>query len=235
LAGDNVLLSGVRKQRYRTTPADTDDGRPAQPIAWEILAVSGTSLAPAPGMPRTSKLIRHGQTSLWIAPTVGAALAALLAAAALFIDYRVEPDALPVPVFVGEPDTIRTTLSVIASSVTTLLALIFTIIALIIQLATGHYSPRALSTLLQDRPSHFTIGVFVATFTFALVVLINLRFTANGDGATAGGLAVTLAFGLAVLSIGTFAIYANHIVHAVRVSSIINRIAGLTRETLDRM
>jgi uncharacterized membrane protein len=186
-------------------------------------------------IPRKSKLIRHGQTSLWIAPTVGAALAALLATGALFIDHRVAPDALPVLVFVGTADTIRTTLSVIASSVTTLLALIFTIIALIIQLATGHYSPRALSTLLQDRPSHFTIGVFVATFTFALIVLINLRFAGEGDGATVGGLAVTLAFGLAVLSIGTFAVYANHIVHAVRVSSIINRIASLTRETLERM
>jgi uncharacterized membrane protein len=201
----------------------------------EGYAVLGYEAAMTGLIPQKSKLIRHGQTSLWIAPVIGAILAALVAAGALFLDHRVEWDDLPVPVFVGSADTARTALSVIASSVTTLLALIFTIIAVIIQLATGHYSPRALSTLLQDRPSHFTIGVFVATFTYALIVLVNLRFTVQDDGATVGGLAMTLAFGLAVLSIGTFAVYANHIVHAVRVSSIINRIAKLTRNTLDRM
>jgi uncharacterized membrane protein len=182
-----------------------------------------------------SKLLRRGRTSLWIAPFVGAILASVLAAAALFVDHRVEWDTMAVPVFVGSADTARTALSVIATSVTTLLALIFTIIAVVIQLATTHYSPRALSTLLQDRQSHFTIAVFVATFTYSLIVLVNLRFGEGGDGGTVAGLAITLAFGLAVVSIGTFAVYANHIVQAVRVSSIINRIAELTRETLDRM
>jgi uncharacterized membrane protein len=182
-----------------------------------------------------SKLLRRGRTSLWIAPVVGAILASMLAAAALFVDHRVEWDTMVVPVFTGSADTARTALSVIATSVTTLLALIFTIIAVVIQLATTHYSPRALSTLLQDRPSHFTIAVFVATFTYSLIVLVNLRFGEGGDGATVAGLAITLAFVLAVVSIGTFAVYANHIVQAVRVSSIINRIAELTRETLDRM
>jgi uncharacterized membrane protein len=174
------------------------------------------------------------QTQLWIAPVVGAVLAGLAAAGALLLDQRIDWETVPLPLFAGHPDTARTLLSVIASSVTTLLALIFTIIVVAIQLATSQYSPRTISTLLQDRPSHFTIGVFVGTFTYTVVLLVALQLTVE-EGELVSGLSVTLAFVLAVISLGTFAVYSNHIIHSVRVTSVINRIAGLTRSELERM
>ena len=64
----------------------------------------------------------------------------------------------PLPIFVGEADTARMLLSIIGGAVATLLALIFTVIAVAIQLATGHYTPRALTILLDDKPTYFTIG-----------------------------------------------------------------------------
>jgi uncharacterized membrane protein len=177
---------------------------------------------------------RNPQTSLWVAPVVGAIVALLVAAAALTVDQFIDWRDAPPPIFVGDPDTARTLLSVIAGAVATLLALIFTVIAVVIQLAIGHYTPRALSLLLGDRPTHFTIGVFVGTFTYALVVLLYLPLLVTDDGVVSG-LSMTLAFALAVIAIATFAVFSNHIIHSVRATSLIHRIAAETRATIDAL
>jgi len=178
---------------------------------------------------------KHQQTELWIAPVVGALLAGGLAALGLMLDQWIDWREAPLPIFSGHPDTARTFLSVIAASVTTLIALIFTILTVAIQLASSQYSPRALSTLLQDRPSHFTIGIFVGTFTYTLVVLLALRVVTFEDGEVVSGITMTFAFVLAVVSLATFAVYSNHIIHSVRVTSIINRVGETTREAVERL
>jgi uncharacterized membrane protein len=173
---------------------------------------------------------RFRSSRLWVAPLVGIAVAAVLGTAALVADAHIDWKARPsFPLFSGTPDAAETLLSVIAMATTTLLALVFTILAVIIQLGSSQYSPRVLRTLFQDFPSHFTIGVFVATITYALLVL--LASGPEDQGPRTVGM--TLAFGMAVVAIVTFAIYANHIVHSVRISSIINRVAGETRRLID--
>jgi uncharacterized membrane protein len=141
---------------------------------------------------------------------------------------------MPFPVFSGTADTARTLLQVIASSVATLVSLIFTILVVAVQLASSQYSPRALKTMLQDRPSHFTIGIFVGTFTYTLIILLGLRLTEDG-AELISGFSTTIAFVLAVLSLGTFAVYSNHIIQSVRITSIINRVARDAREELERL
>lgn len=176
---------------------------------------------------------RNRRTAFWIAPVVGALTAIALATVALVVDNAADWVDSPFPVFAGEKDTARTMLSVIAGSVTTLIALVFTILAVIIQLASSQYSPRALNTLLEDRPSHWTIGVFVGTFTYCLVLLLTLRFTTTDLDHEVAGLSLTVAFVLAVVSIGTFAVYSNHIIHSARITSIVTRIAGAAHEVID--
>jgi uncharacterized membrane protein len=127
-------------------------------------------------------------------------------------------------------------LSLIGTSIATLLALILTIVAVVIQLATQALSPRAVRTFLQDAHSHLTIGTFVTTFTYALVVLQQFERAHDGDGGTelVTSSSVTLAFVLAVISIAMFISYVDHIVHESRVTSIIDRIGDETRHTIDQ-
>ncbi len=110
---------------------------------------------------RIQELVKYRRQQLWIAPMTGVFLATALAVGALLLDQAIDWGELPFPIFSGTADTARTLLQVIASSVATLVSLIFTILVVAIQLASSQYSPRALKTLLQDRPSHFTIGIFV--------------------------------------------------------------------------
>lgn len=167
----------------------------------------------------------------WVAPITGLALAVILAAASLTIDSRLTwPAAPPPPLFAGSASTAGTLLAAIAGAITSLLALVFTIITVIIQLATGQYSARALRTLYMDRPSHFTIGTFVATISYALLVLPSVSSEADPLGVS-----VLLAVVLAVFSVVTFAIFAHHIAHLIRVGSLADTVATDTRAAIDRV
>ncbi|CAN5440080.1 hypothetical protein BH23BAC1_BH23BAC1_15870 [soil metagenome] len=127
---------------------------------------------------------------MWIAPVAGAVIAVIIAGGTLVLDHHIDWQDPPLPLFKGKFDAAFNMLSVIATSVTTLSALIFTIIVVAIQLASSQYSPRTLSTLLQDRPSHITIAVFVGTFTYTLMILWGIRFTETVDGQQVTGISL---------------------------------------------
>lgn len=154
-----------------------------------------------------------------------------LATVTLSLDHFVISEGAPFPIFSGEPDTARTILSLIATSIATLTALVLTIVAVVIQLATQALSPRAVRTFLQDAHSHLTIGTFVGTFTYVLVILQQFQATHDSDGeeATVTSISLTVAFVLAVITLGMFISYVDHIIHQARVTSIIDRIGDATR------
>ncbi|MEJ5913665.1 DUF2254 domain-containing protein [Pseudokineococcus sp. 1T1Z-3] len=165
----------------------------------------------------------------WVPPVLGLAAAVVLLAVSLTVDSRLTwPAEPPPPLFGGSASTASTLLSAIAGAVTSLLALVFTIITVVIQLATGQYSARALRTLYTDRPSHFTIGTFVATVSYSLLLLPSVRATADPLG-----FSVLLAVVLAVLSVVTFAVFSHHVAHLVRVGSLTRTLAAETRRTID--
>jgi uncharacterized membrane protein len=173
-------------------------------------------------------------TQLWVAPVVGTLLALAVGGLALFADHQVDWGDSPLPLFQGTGATSRTFLSVVVASVTTLLALVFTIIAVIIQLASGQYTPRILRTLIKDKPTHLTIGIFVGAITYSLLCLQAIDTTPETDDGEITSLAVSLAFVMAVVAIGTFAVYSNHIVHAVRVENIIGLAGKVALGVLER-
>ena len=190
------------------------------------------------GRARTSNYLRgfrwYRRSRLWVVPSVGAGAALVLAAGSLSLDYHVIPDPAPFPIFSGTPETALTILSLIATSMATLTALILTIVAVIIQLATQALSPRAVRTFLQDAHSHLTIGTFVATFTYVLAVLQQFEFT-HGEGEdVVTSSSLTIAFILAVVSLGMFISYVDHIVHQARTTSIIDRIGNETRYAIEQ-
>jgi uncharacterized membrane protein len=190
------------------------------------------------GRAPTSNYLRefrwYRRSRLWVVPSVGAGAALLLAAGSLSLDYHVIPDPAPFPIFSGTPETALTILSLIATSMATLTALILTIVAVIIQLATQALSPRAVRTFLQDAHSHLTIGTFVATFTYVLAVLQQFEFTHGGGEDVVTSSSLTIAFVLAVVSLGMFISYVDHIVHQARVTSIIDRIGNETRYAIEQ-
>lgn len=174
----------------------------------------------------------YRRSRLWVVPTAGAAVAIALAAGSIAVDISLAGREAPFPVFSGAEETARQVLGLIATSIATLTALVLTIVAVVIQLATQALSPRAVRTFLQDAHSHLTIGTFVTTFTYSLIILEQIDRTFSENGVTSTS--VTIAFVLAVVSLGMFISYVDHIVHQARVTSIIDRVANETRYAIDR-
>ena len=108
------------------------------------------------------------------------------------------------------------------------------LVLVVVQLAMGQFSPRIVQRILQDKPSQFAIGLFVATFVHAILALREVTNEGDGTGQVPG-IAVVTAFVLVVLSIAVLVIYVHHIGRSLRVSALIELVGKDTRELLDRV
>lgn len=136
--------------------------------------------------------------------------------------------------FTGGPAGARSLLSAITTSMISVTGLVFSITVVVLQLASSQFSPRVLRTFLKSRVTQWTLGVFTATFLYALVVLRSVR---GGDGIEpfVPPLAVTGAFVLVLVSVGLFLAYIQHITQAIRASTIVANVGAETLELIDRL
>lgn len=167
--------------------------------------------------------------SLWFIPGLCVIGAILLGFLLTYVDHRVEELQFA---FGGGPDSARGFLSTIAASMITFTGLVFTITIVVLQLASQQFSPRVLRTFLRDRHSQVALGVFTATFTYALVVLREVRGEDGLNGPFVPALAVTASFLLVMLSLALFVHYINHIAQSIRVGSITKAVADETRRAI---
>lgn len=162
--------------------------------------------------------------------TVGAAGG--LAALTLAVDRRGSTPRMGF--FDGSPDTARSALSAIASSVLTLTALVFSVTVVVLALASNQFSPRVLRTFLRDRRTQVVLGVFLATFAYAMLVLRTVRDGNGIEAAFVPRASLDVAFLLSGLSLGFFVFYVHHISQSIQASSIVAEVARETAEALDR-
>ncbi|MGN6334375.1 MAG: DUF2254 domain-containing protein [Motilibacteraceae bacterium] len=171
--------------------------------------------------------VRNG---FWAVPTLCAVLSILLALGAVRLD-RVAPDRLRLAFGAG-PDGAREVLSDITTAMITFTGLVFSITVVVLQLTSSQFSPRALRTFLRDRQTQVALGVFIATFVYAILVLRTVD--ARRERAFVPAIATTLALLLLLASVAVFVAFIHHIATAIQVSSIIASIGAETRGTIER-
>lgn len=166
------------------------------------------------------------RSSLWFIPVSCVAAGVLLSFATIAID-RASNGSLVPQTFTGDAQSALQILSTVAASMVTLTGLVLTVVLVVVQLANGQYGPRVVRTFLQDKPSQFAIGVFVATFAHAMLAMREV----HGD--TVPGLAIVVAYILIVVSIVVLILYVHHIGRSLRVSSIIDSVGDDTLRLVD--
>ena len=169
----------------------------------------------------------------WVVPAALTGGSALGAVGLIAVDRRLKREGIAFA-FTGGPDSARSILDAIASSMLTLTALVFSITIIVLQLASSQFSPRVLRTFLADRQNQITLGVFTGTFIYALVALRAVRGSDGLVDLFVPGVTITVAFLLVLLSVGLFVAYIQHITQSIRVSTIIDRITAETDEEIDR-
>ena len=159
---------------------------------------------------RLRSLAEGVRTGFWAIPTVCVVVAVLLALALVQVDRATDGD-LRVAFGAG-PDGAREVLSAIATSMITFTGLVFSITIVVLQLTSSQFSPRVLRTFLRDRQTQLSLGVFVATFVYAVTVL---RTVSSVDDSTfVPALATTVGVALLFVSVGMFVGYIHHIATA---------------------
>jgi uncharacterized membrane protein len=171
------------------------------------------------------------RSSLWFVPVLCVLAGAGLSFATIAFDRYIGA-AIPRSVS-GDPEAALAILTTVAASMVTLTGLVLTITMVVVQLAMGQFTPRVLRTILRDRPSQLAIGVFVATFAHAMLVLreVEAPSPADPDGFVPG-LAIFVAYVLILVSIMVLVSYVHHIGQSLRVASLIDSVGDETRELL---
>lgn len=173
--------------------------------------------------------------SLLLVPMLMLVAGITLAVMLLEVDERWRPGRELPFVFGGGVEAARPLLSTIATATLTAATLVFSITMLVLQLASGQFSPRLLGSFLRDRYATYSMGLFAATFAFALVVLANTDSPQDDDTRRSFATSATAAFVLVLLSVGGLVAYVNHTAQSIRVSSILGTAALDTARAIDTL
>jgi uncharacterized membrane protein len=171
--------------------------------------------------------------SLWFIPSLMTAAAVALAGMTVWLDQRVTAEMPDVWfLFSASAEGAREILSTIAGSIITVTGVVFSITIVALQLASTQYTPRVLRTFTDNRPTQIVLGIFIATFTYSLLVLRAVRSQVDDYDRFLPGISVTIAVLLALGSIGALIFFVNHIAHSIRVETVMDRI---TTDVLTRV
>ena len=188
---------------------------------------------------RTLALWDRVTSSYWFIPSLMTVGAAVLSFVLIGIDGRVGPDWIErVPFLYGnKPDGARAVLSTIAGSMIGVAGVTFSITIASVVYATGQYGPRLLTNFMSDRGNQVTLGTFIATFLYCLLVLRTIRSPDEGTGADVVSafvphIALLAGLVLALCSIGVFIFFIHHVPESIHVS---NLIAGVGTDLRDKV
>ncbi|WP_347753758.1 DUF2254 domain-containing protein [Agrococcus sp. ProA11] len=138
-------------------------------------------------------------------------------------------------VFQGGPEGARGLLSTIATGMISMTSLVFSITMVVLQLASSQFTPRALGGFLDSRVTQGTLGVFTASFVYALTATRSVRGDYGETDVFVPQLSVTVAFLLVLASVGFFLAFIHHITSSIQVAQVISRIGDRTLALADKM
>ena len=165
------------------------------------------------------------RTNLWLVPTIVTAGALGLFGLTLRLDQAAYYGRFRPPAFVisGTADAARQVLTSIAASVITVVGIVFSITIVTLTLASTQFGPRMLRNFIRDRGTQLTLGTFVATFVYCIVVLVSIG---PGDrGEFVPHISITTAFGLVLIDLTVLIYFIHHIATQIQLPQVIASIA----------
>jgi len=127
----------------------------------------------------------------------------------------------------------RTLLGVIASSTIGVASTVFSITIAALSLAAGQMGPRLLRNFTQDRGNQVTLGIFLGTFSYALMVLRSVR--TEGEGVFIPHLSLSIGILLAFVCVGTLVYFVGHMAGRINVDTVIDLVSEDSRLAMHRL
>jgi uncharacterized membrane protein len=131
-----------------------------------------------------------------------------------------------------DPQVAQTIFAVIATSIMTVVSIVFAILLMTLTLASTQFSPRILVSFTRDRTTQWTLGIFLGTFTYCMAALPAVRSLPRPSVPVA---TVMTAMLLALMCVGWLIFFISHISRSISVNYIVDRIARETEVVIDEL
>ncbi|MGI9174082.1 MAG: DUF2254 domain-containing protein [Rhodothermales bacterium] len=188
------------------------------------------------------------RSSYWFIPSLMALAAVLLSSGAIYFDGVIGSgwmDDIPW-LYANKPDGARALLSTISGSMITVAGVTFSITIASVAYATGQFGPRLLTNFMQDRGNQVTLGTFIATFLYCLLVLRTIRSAdertggsaeVSGDfvGAFVPHAAILIALALTLASVAVLIFFIHHVPDSIHISNVIAKIGRELNAKIDML
>lgn len=185
-----------------------------------------------------ARLLRFLQdviNAFWVVPAlivVGLGLLAIVVVDIQLLGHL--PDWIPSAWVYGGGDTgARTLLGAIAASTIGVAGTLFSITIAALTLASSQMGPRLLRNFMRDRGNQITLGVFLGTFGYALIVLRAVR--GEADAAFVPSLGVTTGLLLAGICVGLLIYFIHHVANRINVDTVIDLVHDDVVEDMERL
>ncbi|AMM26320.1 DUF2254 domain-containing protein [Variovorax sp. PAMC 28711] len=183
---------------------------------------------------RLRKLINQLGETFWLLPGGMVLGGILLAFALLGIDQSGRLPAWLTDshwLYNGGGTGARTLLGAIASSTIGVAGTVFSITIAALSLAAGQMGPRLLRNFTRDRGVQITLGAYLGTFSYALMVLRSVR--TQEEGPFTPHLALTVGILLAFACVGTLVYFVAHMANRINVDTVVELVSDDIRHAMN--
>ncbi|WP_299576246.1 DUF2254 domain-containing protein [uncultured Williamsia sp.] len=184
-----------------------------------------------------SRLARLAEL-FWLVPTVLGVTALVLAQSLISVDRALDDADFGVwgrlLYRVGASGS-RDILGAIGGSMLAVAATSFSITVSVLATASSTYGPRLVRNFMNDRGNQFVLGMFGATFLYALMVLRSIRSETITEGQFVPDIAVNVAVLLAVVDVLVLVYFINHIAGSIQVSTLSARVRSELVDVVDAL
>jgi uncharacterized membrane protein len=131
-----------------------------------------------------------------------------------------------------DPAVAQLILASVATSIMTVVSIVFAILLMTLTLASTQFSPRILVSFVRDRTTQWTLGLFLGTFSYCMAALPAARALPHPFVPVA---TVTGAMLLALACAAWLILFIHHISQSISVNHIVDRIARETELVIDEL
>ncbi|TZG25823.1 DUF2254 domain-containing protein [Sphingomonas montanisoli] len=174
--------------------------------------------------------------SYWFLPSVMAFAAVLLAGGMIMLDSYEGSAWMDgfTWLYASRPDGARQVLSSIGGSMITVAGTVFSVTIAAVVYASGQYGPRLLSNFMSDRGNQVTLGTFIATFLYCLLVLRTIRSPEESGGVGfVPNMALLVGVLLALCSIAVLIFFIHHVPSKIHINSVIEDVGDRLLHEID--
>lgn len=138
--------------------------------------------------------------------------------------------------FIGGAEGARSLLATVASSIITVAGVVFSITIATLTQASSQFGPRLLRNFMRDTGNQVTLGTFVATFLYCLIVLRSIHGASQDRYDTfVPNISVTVAVALAICSIAVLIYFIHHVSASLQAPIVVANVANDLDVGIERM